>query len=197
MSSYVFGLLLLPIGIAVGLSLPDLDTRVSFLVHRSIVTHGFIFPLLLYWGVHRKELALLRLPAIGFSLSVAAHLCFDLFPVAWIGYALISVPMYGRTESLFSWLWIAGSIIFCLYLALLLVKNLGDVVVVAGSAVVSFGLCAATESVYWLPLAALGLAAFVALMLPSSSAGMARRLLKKFTSTHGDEQWTAEKPEQS
>ncbi len=193
----IIGLLLLPVGIAVGLSLPDLDTRVSFLVHRSIVTHGFVFPLLLYWGIHRKVLALLRLPAMGFSLALAAHLCFDLFPNAWLGYALISVPFYGRTESLFSWLWIAGSIVVCLYLALLLVKNLGDVVVVAGSAVVSFGLCAAAESVYWPALAALGLAAVIALLLPSSSAGMFRRLLKKFTSRHGDEQWTAEKLEQS
>jgi hypothetical protein len=194
--SYIVGLLLLPIGMAIGLSLPDLDSRVSFLVHRSIVTHGFIFPLLLYWGVHKRDLAQLRLPAIGFSLSLAAHLCFDLFPNAWLGYALISVPLYGRTEPLFSWLWIAGSIVVCLYLALLLVKNVGDVVVAAGSAVVSFGLCAAAESVYW-PLAALGLATLIALLLPSSSAGMVRRLLNKFTSRHGDEQWTAEKLEQS
>ncbi len=193
----IVGLLLLPIGIALGLTLPDLDYRVSFLVHRSIVTHGFIFPLLLYWGVHKRELALLRLSSMGFSLSLAAHLCFDLFPVAWIGYALISVPGYGRTDPWFSWLWIAGSIVLCLYLALLLVKNLGDVVVAAGSAVTSFGLCAAAESVYWPALAALSLAAFVALMLPSSSAGMARQLLKKFTSRHGDEQWAAEKLEQS
>jgi hypothetical protein len=195
--SYIIGLLLLPIGIVIGLNLPDLDSRVSFLVHRSIVTHSFIFPLLLFWGIHKRDLAQLRLPSIGFSLSLAAHLCFDLFPAAWIGYALISVPMYGRTDPLFSWLWIAGSILLCLYLALLLVKNSGDVIVAAASAVVSFGLCAAAESVYWLPLAAFTLAAFVALMLPSSSAGMFRRLLKKFTSRHGDEQWTAEKLEQS
>ena len=123
--SYIVGLLLLPIGIVIGLNLPDLDYRVSFLVHRSIVTHGFLFPLLLFWGIHKRELAQLRLPLIGFSLSLAAHLCFDLFPVAWIGYALISVPLYGRTDPLFSWLWIAGSIVLCLYLALLLVKNLG------------------------------------------------------------------------
>jgi hypothetical protein len=197
MSGYIIGLLLLPIGIAIGLSLPDLDSSVSFLVHRSIVTHGFIFPLLLYWGVHKRDLAQLRLPAIGFSLSMAAHLGFDLFPNAWIGYALISVPLYGRTDSLFSWLWIAASILFCLYLALLLVRNLGDVVVAAGSAVVSFGLCAAAKSVYWPALAALSLATLVALMLPSSSAGMFRQLLRKFTSGQGDEQWTAEELEQS
>jgi hypothetical protein len=195
--SYIVGLLLLPIGIAIGLNLPDLDSRVSFLVHRSIVTHGFIFPLLLYWGIHKRDFVQLRLPAIGFSLSLAAHLGFDLFPNAWIGYALISVPLYGRTDPLFSWLWIAGSIVLCLYLALLLVKNLGDVAVAAGSAVVSFGLCAAAESVYWPALGAFCLATFIALMLPSSSAGMFRQLLRKFTSGHGDEQWTAEKLEQS
>jgi hypothetical protein len=195
--SYIIGLLLLPIGIVIGLNLPDIDYRVSFLVHRSIVTHSFLFPFLLFWGIHKRDLAQLRLPSIGFNLSLAAHLGFDLFPKAWVGYALISVPLYGRTDPLFSWLWIAGSIVLCLYLALLLVKNPGDVVVAAGSAIVSLGLCAAAESVYWPALAALGLATLIALMLPSSSAGMFRQLLKKFTSRHGDEQWTAEKLEHS
>ena len=134
---------------------------------------------------------------MGFSLSIAAHLCFDLFPKAWTGFALISIPLYGRTSPLFSWVWIAGSIVFCLYLAFLLVKNIGDVIVVVSSTIASFGFCATTESVFWLALSALIGATLITLMLPSSSSVILRKLIRKVVSGQGDNQWKVEKMEQS
>jgi hypothetical protein len=179
------------------LNLPDLDSRVSFLIHRSIVTHSFFFPILLFWIAHKKEQPTIRFLSMGFSLSITAHLCFDLFPKAWTGFALISIPLYGRASPLFSWVWIAGSIVLCLYLAFLLVKNLGDVIIVVSSAVVSFGFCATTESVFWPALLALIGATLTTLMLPSSSSVVLRKLIRKFVSGQGDNQWKVEKPEQS
>lgn len=126
-----------------------------------------------------------------------AHLCFDLFPKAWTGFALISIPLYGRISPLLSWLWIAGSIVLCLYLALLLVKNLWDVAIIVGSAIISFGFCATTESIFWPALMALILAALIALMLPSSSTEVLRKLIRKFVSEHGGNHWKAEKMERS
>jgi hypothetical protein len=164
---------------AAGLNLPDLDHRVSFLVHRSMVTHSFFFPLFLFLAVPKKEKAALRFLSMGFSLSIVTHLCFDLFPKVWAGFALISIPVYGRTSPLFSWLWVAGSIVVCLYLALLLIENLGDVIMVASSAVVSFGLCAATAGVFWPALIALVVATLITLMLPSSSTGVLGKLIRK------------------
>lgn len=193
--NYFIGLLLLFIGIAIGLNLPDLDYRVSFLVHRSIVTHSFFFPLLLFWLIPKKEKSTIYWLSIGFSLSFVTHFCFDLFPKAWTGYALISIPLYGRSSPLFSWVWIAGSIVFCLYLALLLVKNLGDIFIIVGSAVVSFSLGAATESAFWPALLALIVAVFIVLMLPSSFTEVLRKLIRKFISAYGGHHWKAEKME--
>jgi hypothetical protein len=195
--SYIIGLIFLLIGIVAGLNLPDLDSRVSFLVHRSIVTHSFFFPILLFWIAHKKVQPTIRFLSMGFSLSIAAHLCFDLFPRAWTGFALISIPLYGRASSLFSWLWIAGSIVLCLYLALLLIKNLGDVIIVVSSIVVSFGFCATAESVFWPALSALIGATLITLMLPSSSSAVLRKPMRKFVSGQGDNQWKVEITEQS
>lgn len=193
--NYIIGLLLLSIGIAIGLNLPDLDYRVSFLAHRSIVTHSFFFPLLLFWLIPKKEKSTIYWLSIGFSLSFVTHLCFDLFPKAWTGFALISIPLYGRSSPLFSWLWIAGSIVFCLYLTLLLVKNLGDVLIIIGSGVVSFGFGAMTENTFWPALLALTVATLIALMLPSSFAEVLRKLIGKFISEYGGNHWKAEKME--
>lgn len=195
--NYIIGLLLLLISIVAGLNLPDLDYRVSFLVHRSIVTHSFFFPLLLFWVVPKKEKPAIHFLSMGFSLSFVAHLCFDLFPKAWTGFALISIPLYGRISPLLSWLWIAGSIVLCLYLALLLVKNLWDVAIIIGSAIISFGFCATTERIFWPALMALILATLIALMLPSSSTEVLRKLIRKFVSEHGGNHWKAEKMERS
>lgn len=192
---YILGLLLLVIGIAAGLNLPDLDYKVSFLVHRSIVTHSFFFPLLLFWVIPKKEKPKLYWLSQGFSLAIVVHLCFDLFPKAWTGFALISIPLYGRSSPLFSWLWLAGSIVLCLYLALLLVKNLGDILIIIGSAMVSFRFSATTEDIFWPALLALTVAMLIVLMLPSSSTEIFRKLIRKFVSEHGGNFWKVEKME--
>jgi hypothetical protein len=166
------GVLLLIVGIVVGLVLPDLDLRASFLVHRSIVTHGLLLPALSYWVARRWERAASHLFAIGVALSTAVHLCFDLFPRAWTGYALIHIPVYGRASPVLSWLWIAVSIVVCMYLALVLVRSLFDVVAVAGGGIATFITCAAHESVLWPALTALVMATAVALVFPASRGRM-------------------------
>jgi hypothetical protein len=176
---YIIGMLLLPIGIAVGLSLPDIDHELGFLVHRSLVTHGCLFPFLAFWVAYKRENPMTRLFSMGFSVSSAAHLSFDLFPRAWTGFALIHIPLYGRISPLFSWLWIAGSIAICLYLALSLTRNLLDVVASSGSLAVSFGFCLTTGNTFWLPLVALVLATAIALMLPADPNAMLKKLLRE------------------
>ncbi len=72
-------------GLALGEWFPDLDQRFHFLTHRSILTHGLIVPLLLYSMGSGLKATPLRLFVSGFSLGVAIHLGFDLFPeaIAW------------------------------------------------------------------------------------------------------------------
>ena len=110
-------------GLALGEWFPDIDQRFHFLTHRSILTHSLIVPLFLYSMGSGLKATPLRLFVSGFSLGLAIHLGFDLFPRSWQGYALIHVPLLGWTHPIFSWLWIAVSMICCLYLSMRLARN--------------------------------------------------------------------------
>jgi hypothetical protein len=143
---YIFGAAWILLGLVVGLHFPDIDNRLSWLIpsrlllHRSILTHGLLTSLLLFWLIRRREGATppLRLFAIGLSLAFAVHLCFDFFPRGWIGFALIHIPVYGRTTALFSQVWIILSIVICLYVALRLVRNVVESMLSLGSLITSF-----------------------------------------------------------
>src|SRR5215208_5679273 len=110
------------LGLAIGLHFPDIDSRLNrlipswLLLHRSILTHGMIASLLLFWLLRKRGGAAPspRLFAIGVSLAVAVHLCFEFFPRGWAGFALIHVPVYGRTTALFSQSWVMLRIVVCL-----------------------------------------------------------------------------------
>ena len=57
-------------------------------------------------------------------LGFVVHLAFDLFPRAWTGYALISIPGYGWLPSVVSCGWIAVSALLCAYWAARLARGL-------------------------------------------------------------------------
>lgn len=177
--NYIVGFILLIIGIVTGLNFSDIDLRFNFLVHRSMITHSFLIPLILFWLVRRKPQSRTYLFTMGFSLAFAIHLCFDLFPRAWVGFALISIPLFGRSSPLFSWFWLAGSIIVCLYLVLLLMQNVWDILLVFSSIVATFIFYAATESVFWPAFIALSVAILIALMLPSDSSIIFRSFIRQ------------------
>jgi hypothetical protein len=94
--AYLLGIPLLVVGLVVGMYLPDLDQRLPFLLHRSILTHNAFLPLLLACFLRRKKRPALCLLTIGLCGALAVHLAFDLFPNSWAGYALISLPFFGR-----------------------------------------------------------------------------------------------------
>jgi len=71
-------------GVYVGFRFPDFDQRTDLLIHRSIITHGLLAPLLLYTVLgSRWSPAPARLFVAGVALAVAVHLSYDLFPRAW------------------------------------------------------------------------------------------------------------------
>ena len=160
---FPFVTLSLLVGLAVGEQFPDIDQGINFLVHRSFITHGPILPLFLFLPASRLKPVPIRLFVMGFSLGVAVHLCFDLFPKAWQGYALIHVPVVGWTYPLVSWFWIALSIIWCLYLAMRLAKGgLQGAALVFGM-LGTFGYASINEEALWGPLLAMVVATVIGL----------------------------------
>jgi hypothetical protein len=144
---YIFRIPWLLLGLALGLHFPDIDSRFQLsgvLLHRSILTHGLLLSLLLFWLIKRRRdtRPSLRLFVIGVNLAVAVHLCFDFFPHAWIGFALIHIPLYGWTSPLFSQTWIILSMVVCLCLAFVLARNFAEFLLSIVILIISFGISA-------------------------------------------------------
>ena len=78
--------ILYSIGLLIGSFFPDIDQKIKWLRHRSILTHSAIIPVILAISLKgEKELLLIS----GFCVGMAMHKLFDLFPKKWQGYALI------------------------------------------------------------------------------------------------------------
>ncbi len=180
---YLIKLLFLLAGVLIGLNFADIDQQLPFLLHRSILTHGFLAVAILYGIARSKRGSALRLFTIGVGLASAIHLAFDLFPRSWRGYALITVPGYGRTGAAFSWFWIALSVIICLYLAFTLIEDTIEIVTAVVTLFVTFSYCATTENVYWLALIALVIASIIALKLPPDPLVELEKLSSRIDST--------------
>ena len=158
-------LLALVIGLIIGFQLPDLDQRLPFLVHRSIITHGLLIPLGLFWLVWADR-SWRGAGIAGLALATAVHLAFDLFPVAWLGYALITLPFVGSIGAAFSMLWLALSIIVCCALVLRLAVQPEILFAIVPIGLISFIIAARNEQVGWLmPLLVLVVAFLVARIL--------------------------------
>ena len=119
------------IGAWLGSWFPDIDQRIGFLRHRSIVTHGVWMPALLLVGVGVARLDRVDWFIGGFAAGVAVHLAFDLFPDGWRGYALITVPIVGAMSKNVSRVWIALSVFVCLSIAVILADGHGRVGLIA------------------------------------------------------------------
>jgi len=107
-------------------------------------------------------------------VGIAVHLCFDLFPRGWSGFALISVPTIGWTAPWFSWIWIALSTIVCTYLAMCLVRGVLDGGVFVVSVIGTFGYAAEGENAFWRPIAVLAVAVCISLALSIAHTGRSR-----------------------
>ena len=175
-------LMLVPLvaGLAVGLTLADVDTVFTFLTHRSLVTHSFLLPLGAFFVFKslKEPQDWVRIVVVGLCIGMAIHLSFDVFPVGWRGRALIHVPVYGYLNAAMSVVWMSVSIIVCLYIAL---HNLHEAVEVAVSTIalcLAFGFASRFEQFFWQSLAVLVAGLVVALFLPESHEAAVQKLRK-------------------
>ena len=113
-------LVILYISLLAGLEFPDFDLHLLFFLgHRSILTHGIIVPYFLYRFLNNRKISndVLDFVYIGFLLGIALHLCADLFPKAWIGFALIMFPPWIPMGAPFSIIWMLSNLIIALWIA--------------------------------------------------------------------------------
>ena len=146
------------IGAWLGLKLPDIDQRLDLLLHRSIITHGPIIPLIVFLAARDSRATPVRLLAMSLCLGFLVHLAFDLFPKGWSGYALISLPIYGWLPSIISVIWIAGSGLLCAYWAARLVRGVHESVLLVLGTLGIFAVAMPRENSLLGPLAAVAVA---------------------------------------
>lgn len=85
----------------IGLRFPDIDFKIKGLRHRSLVTHSFLLPLVLFIFHKSEMLTLIWMKTYDITGSVITGLCFgmtvhflyDLFPKRFVGSALIQFPV--------------------------------------------------------------------------------------------------------
>ena len=159
---YLFAFVLLGVGLAVGNWFPDIDQDTGLLLHRSIVTHGPLVPLIVVAIAATPRTILLRWFALGLVVGFAVHLSFDLFPKGWSGFALINIPVYGWTAPWFSATWIAISTVLCTYLAFKLVKNGLDGFLLIMLLIFWFGYIGTSEDAFLRPAVTLTVSAAIA-----------------------------------
>ena len=136
-------LVILYVSLLAGLEFPDFDLHLLFFLgHRSILTHGIIVPFFLYKFLTMESYSkfsnkifgrffsnkniskeVLDYVYIGFLTGIAIHLCADLFPKAWIGYAQIVFPTWIRMGAPFSIGWMLLNMFFALKIAFQKIKQ--------------------------------------------------------------------------
>lgn len=136
-------LVILYISLLAGLEFPDFDLHLLFFLgHRSILTHGIIIPFFLYTFLNNERYSnisnrifgkffsnknvskeILDYAYVGFLIGIAIHLCADLFPKAWIGFALIVFPPWIPMGAPFSIVWMFLNMFLALKIAFKKIKQ--------------------------------------------------------------------------
>jgi hypothetical protein len=186
---YVCGVVLCALAAWVSLRFPDLDrlfTLPPVFVHRSLLFHSPFLALLLLCVVrglertryegpitsHIRANPVPRLMGIGISAGFAVHLCFDLFPRWWHGYALVYMPFWGRLAPLHSAIWLGLSGLICLWVACCLLRKKFDLFLAVACVAACYGYAAYREPrIAFSALVALCVASAVAFVLPRFKFG--------------------------
>ena len=147
----------------VGSRFPDIDQHSDLLTHRSILTHGLLIPLVLFLIVSLMKNDRLRDFFLIFITSIAIHLCFDLFPKAWYGYALIHIPNFGWTPEIVSKVWMFASVVFCMYASISLINKGSQVLLLVFGVLSIFTYQSFGEARFFAPMTTLFIATAVAI----------------------------------
>jgi len=168
----LFGLAALLFGITLGLKIADIDFILPLTKHRSFLTHGLIFPLILFVLTTEQGDNLLDqvfsdeiLTVVdkanivyyfvsGFCMTYAIHLAFDMYPKKWHGIAKIHTPI-GRMPGLLSWLWLGLGVVASLSVMMVLLKSDPEWAIAGVGTAFMFFYASRKENSTWLPLVTL------------------------------------------
>ena len=87
----LLGFLLITVSFLFGIKLPDWDFKLR-LRHRSILTHSPFVTIIFITLYETKTSYFFKYFIVGFSIAIAIHILFDLFPRKWYGGALLKIP---------------------------------------------------------------------------------------------------------
>ena len=87
----LLGFLLITVSFLFGIKLPDWDFKLR-LRHRSILTHSPFVTIIFIALYETKTSYFFKYFIVGFSIAIAIHILFDLFPKKWYGGALLKIP---------------------------------------------------------------------------------------------------------
>ena len=87
----LLGFLLITVSFLFGIKLPDWDFKLR-LRHRSIITHSPFVTIIFIALYETKTSYFFKYFIVGFSIAIAIHILFDLFPRKWYGGALLKIP---------------------------------------------------------------------------------------------------------
>lgn len=128
MRFYTIDYILIFSSFLLGGKMPDWDMKLK-LKHRSILTHSPIISLFLIFIYNVKEGYIFRNFLIGYSMGVAVHLLFDIFPNNWRGGALIKIPFFKLNfNKKNSKIFLAFSTIINVYISIFYIINIKEFV---------------------------------------------------------------------
>ena len=101
-------IILSPIAFFISLYFPDIDLIITIpglIVHRSMITHSYLIVFIFARLLEHDETWVYRTVISCAAFGLACHLVPDMFPNSWRGYALIHIPLYGKINGIFSFIW--------------------------------------------------------------------------------------------
>jgi hypothetical protein len=123
------GVLILFASFLLGIKFPDWDLKFK-LKHRNILTHSPVVMIFFYKIFKLENSRDFRFFIMGFSIALALHFIFDLFPKGWFGGALLKVPIINKTLSpAGSMAFLLTSTIICVFIAVSYTKNFTEFII--------------------------------------------------------------------
>lgn len=146
------GIILMLFGFFTGIKFPDIDLKIKFINHRSIITHSPFLAIVLYVIAKKLGTSDFTYFVSAFALSEGVHLIYDFFPKQWLGTALIKVPVKGGFGIKTSKYFILISILILIFIGINLMETLPQLKLSFFLAIVTFFIFYKKEGKFIRPL---------------------------------------------